>query len=119
MLSINSGLYSLSSNNSKKILPLRVSLPLVSPSKVVRRNLFSLMAKVETPYIMSKLRNCETAKLAKLSKLAKLAKLFCNTFYILHQFKYGIISRRFTDISELTEYYVITLPNTIYSGCVV
>ena len=43
--------------------------------KVAGRNLFDLMSKGETSCIVSKLRNCEIAKLPKLAKLAKPPKL--------------------------------------------
>ncbi len=43
--------------------------------KVACRNLFSLMEKGETPYIVSKRRNVETARLSKHAKLSKFAKL--------------------------------------------
>ena len=46
-----------------------------SSYKVACRNLFGLMPKGETHCIVSKLRNCEIAKLPELAKLPKLAKL--------------------------------------------
>ena len=43
--------------------------------KIACQNLFGLMLKGETHCIVSKLRNCEIAKLPELAKLPKLAKL--------------------------------------------